>query len=393
MRDVAIIGVGIHPWGKFPNKSFVSMGIEAVTNALKDASMEWSDIQAAVSGCYVFDGMGGLLSGHSLAAVLGETGIPITNIWNVCATATSSFRTAYQVVASGEQDICMAVGVDISPKGFLPVIGGENPTDCDYLRWKMMGITNPGYWGLECRKRMERYGTTEQHLAKAKVACSKHGVLNPNATYRKVYNEEEVLNSPMVADPLRLYMICATRDGAAAVILCSADMAKKFTSKPVIIAGVGLGSALNGDPTARLGLLYAPAETTVPMLSESYMGSRMAYKRSGIGPEDVDFVELPDNSSWHYLQYLETLGFCGPGQAEQLLVSGETMIGGKIPVCPSGGVASFGEAVAAQGLLQIFEVVLQLRGQCGDRQVQGAKVGMAQTYGMLGNSASAILKV
>jgi len=393
MREVAVIGVGIHPWGKFPDKTVVDLGVEAVNRALKDANMEWAEIQALVSGCFVFGGMGGLLSGHSLAAVLGETGIPITNVWNVCATATSSFRTAYQVVASGERDICMAVGVDISPKGFLPVVGGENPKDTDFLRWKMVGIPNPGYWALECRKRMERYGTTDHHLALAKVACSRHGSINPGATYQKVYTEEEVLSSPMVCDPLRLYMICATRDGAAAVILCSADKARQYCAKPVTLAGVGLGSALYGDPTIRIGLLSAPAEATAELLSESYTASRMAYQQAGIGPEEVDFVELPDNSSWHYLQYLETLGFCGPGEADQLLDSGQTMIGGKLPVCPSGGASSYGEAVAAQGLLQINELVLQLRGQAGARQVAGAKIGMAQTYGMLGNSATAILKV
>lgn len=383
----------MHPWGKFPNKTFVDLGIEAVTNALKDANMQWTDIQAMVSGCFVWTGIPGMLSGHSVAAVMGETGIPITNIFNVCATATSVFRAAYQTVASGEQDIVLALGADISPAGFLPVLGGENPQDCDYLRWRMLGITNPGYWAIECRKRMERYGTTELDLARAKVAVSKNGALNPNALYRKVYTEEEVLNSPMVADPLRLYEICATRDGAVATILCSKEAAKKFTSKPVMIAGVGLGSALCGDPTARLGLLAAPKETTVPMLSESYMSSQMAYRTSGIGPEDMDLVELPDNSSWHYLQYLETLGLCGPGEAEQLLASGETSLTGKIPVNTSGGMASFGEAVAAQGLLQIYEVIKQLRGECGERQVQGAKVGMAQTYGMLGNSAAAVFKV
>ncbi len=383
----------MHPWGKFPRKSFVDLGVEAIINALNDAGMQWTDIQAMVSGCFIWDGVGGLLSGHSIAAVMGETGIPITNVFNVCATATSTFRAAYQTVASGEQDICLALGTDISPAGFLPIVGGENPEDCDYLRWKMLGITNPGYWALECRQRMERYGTTEVDLARAKVACSKNGALNPNALYRKVYTVDEVLNSPMVADPLRLLMICATRDGAVATILCSAEIAKRFTSKPVMIAGVGLGSALYGDPTARLGLLAAPPKTDVPMLSESYMSSQMAYRTSGIGPEEMDLVELPDNSSWHYLQYLETLGFCGPGEAEQLLASGETELAGKIPVNPSGGMACFGEAVSAQGLLQIHEVVKQLRGECGERQVQGAKVGMAQTYGMLGNSAAAVFKV
>lgn len=240
---------------------------------------------------------------------------------------------------------------------------------------------------------MEKYGTTERHLAKAKVACSKHGALNPNALYRKEFTEEEVLNSPMVCAPLRLYEICATRDGAAAVVLCSKDKAKEYNAKPVTVAGIGLGSSLYGDPTLRLGLLSSPTEGTAPLLSESYMSARMAFEQAGIGPEDVDFVEVPDNSSWHYLQYLETMGFCGPGEAEQLLDEGETIIGGKLPVCPSGGASSFGEAIAAQGLLQICDLVEQLRGQAGPRQVEGAKVGMAQTYGQLGNSASAILKI
>ena len=392
MKEVAVIGVGMHPWGKFPNKNFLDLGVEATNAALKDAGMEWTDLQAVVSGEWVWGGAAGFISGQSLAAVMGETGIPITNVWNMCATATSVFRTAYHVVASGERDICLAVGLDVSPKGFFPVLGGENPDDTDFLRWKMLGITNPGYWAIECRKRMEQYGTTERHLAKAKVACSKHGALNPFATYKRVFTEEEVLNSPMVCDPLRLYEICATRDGAAAAILCSMDKANQYTTKPVRIAGVGLGSSQYGDPTIRLGLLFAPAKAEAPLVSESAMSAKMAYEMAGIGPKDLDFVELPDNSSWHYLQYIETLGLCGPGEADRLLDEGETMIGGKIPVCPSGGAAAFGEAIAAQGLAQICELVEQLRGDCGARQVEGAKVGMSQTYGMLGNSAAAILK-
>ncbi len=393
MREVAVIGVGMHPWGKFPEKTFVDLGVSATQEALKDATMEWKDIPAVVAGERVWGGASGFIAGQAIAAVMGETGIPITNVWNMCATATSVLRTAYHVVASGEQDVCLALGLDVSPKGYFPIIGGEDPKDTDFLRWKMLGLPNPGYWAIECRRRMEKYGTTAHHLAKAKVACSKHAALNPNALYRKVYTEEEVLNSPMVCDPLRLYMICATRDGAAAVILCTARKAKQFTSKPVKIAGVGLGSSLYGDQTMRLGLLSTAAEGEAPLLSESAMSAKMAFEKAGIEPEDVDFVELPDNSSWHYLQYLETIGFCKPGEADRMLDKGETLIGGKLPVCPSGGASSSGEAVAAQGLAQVHELVVQLRGQAGDRQVKGAKVGMAQTYGMLGNSAAAILKV
>jgi len=392
MRDVVVIGVGFHPWGKFNDKSFLDLTVTAVKGALKDAGMKWSELQAIVSGLHVFAGNSGFNPGQSLATIFGETGVPITNIWNMCATATSAFRTAYNIVASGEQDICLAVGADMSPKGFLPSLGKEDPTESEYLRWRMLGLTNPGYWAMECRRRMEKYGTTEKHLAMAKVAASKHGALNPNALYKKVYTVEEVLNSAMVCDPLHLYNICATRDGAAAAILCSKEKAKQFTAKPISVAGVGLGSSLYGDPTLRLGYLCCPTEGEAPLLSESYQSAQMAFKIAGIGPQDVDFVEVPDNSSWHYLQYIETIGFCGPGEADQMVESGDTLIGGKLPVCPSGGASCFGEAVAAQGLLQVCELVTQLRDQAGARQVANAKVGMAQTYGMLGNSAAVILK-
>ena len=393
MTEVAVIGVGFHPWGKFPDKTFVDLGVVAAMNALKDANMEWKDIPAAVASEYVWGGTDGFNAGPALAGRLGETGIPITNIFNMCASATSVVRSAYHVVASGERDICLAVGLDVSPKGFFGFMGTPNPQDTDYLRWRMIGATNPGYWAMECRKRMERYGTNAHHLAMAKVACSKHGALNPNALFRKEYTEEEVLASPMVCDPLHLYEICATRDGAAAAVLCRADKAKKYNGKPIIIAGVGLGSSLYGDPTMRLGLLSAPAGEMAPLLSESYMSARMAYELAGIGPEDIDFVEVPDNSSWHYLQYLETMGFCAPGEADRLLDEGQTLIGGKLPVCPGGGASSFGKALSAQGILQMCGIVKQLRGRAGPRQVEGAKVGMGQTYGQLGNSASIILKV
>jgi acetyl-CoA acetyltransferase len=393
MTEVSVAGIGVHPWGKFPDKTFVDLGAHAVREALLDAGLRWSDVPAVVSGIYVWGGTDALNVGSALAGRLGETGIPITNVFNMCATATSAFRTAYHVVASGEQDMCLAIGVDVSPAGFFGFMGNPDERDTDYLRFKMVGLTNPAYWAMETRKRMAEYGTTERHLAMAKVACSKHGSLNPDALFKKIYTEEEVLASPLVCDPLRLYEICATRDGAAAILLCNAKKARTLSSKAVRIAGVGLGSSLYGDPTLRLGTVSAPAFGSAPLLSESYTSAQMAYEMAGYGPSDIDFVELPDNSSWHYLQYLETLGFCGPGEADRLLETGETLIGGKLPVCPSGGASSYGEAISAQGLLQICELVTQLRGDAGSRQVEGAKAGLAQTYGQLGNSSTAILKV
>ncbi len=399
MRDVAVLGIGMHPWGKFPEKSFIDLGVVAIDNTLKDARLEWKDVQSAVSGVWQWGGSEGITPGARLAATLGETGLPFVNVAQRCATGGSVFREAYFQVASGMYDVVLALGGDKSPKGFFSTPGKENPArydciDTDWIRWRMAGLTNPACWALDCKKRMEKYGTTELTLAKAKVAASKHGALNPNALYRKVYTEEEVLASPYVVDPLRLLMICATRDGAAAMILGSVEKARQLSTKLITVAGTTIGTSLYGDPTMRLGSCYVPIESEIkaPPVSESASASRQAYEMAGIGPGEIDFVELPDNSSWHYLQYLEVLGFCGPGEADRLLADGDTLIGGKIPVCPSGGLASFGEASAAQGALQIFEVVTQLRGEAGQRQVKGAKVGMAQTYGAAGNSASVILK-
>jgi acetyl-CoA acetyltransferase len=255
-----------------------------------------------------------------------------------------------------------------------------------------MGLPNPIYWALECRKKMIKYGITDKHLAKVKAVISRHGALNPKARYRKIYTEEEVLASPMVTDPLRLLEICATSDGAGAVVMCTLEKAKKYTNKPIIVAASAIGSPLYGDPTARIPVVSFLPKPGVPLISESAMAAKGAYEQSGMGPKDIDFVEVPDNSAWHYLQYLETMGFCKEGEAHHMLERGETLIGGKFPVCPSGGFSSFGEATMAQGFAQVYEMVLQLRGVCKDRQVEGAKVGMSEVYGAAGNNAAIILK-
>jgi acetyl-CoA acetyltransferase len=392
MREVAIIGVGLHPWGKFPNKSFVDLGIEAVGKALKDASINWRKIETICSGIYIWGGNAGHLSGQYLASVFGETGIPIVNVYNACATGASALRLAYLSIASGQVDVALAVGVDLSPEGFLSAKSDNPKQDRDVLRWRMVGMPNPVYWALECRKRMHKYGTTDEDLARVKVLLSQYGSKNPNARYKKTFSLEEVLSSKMVSDPLRLYEICATSDGAAAVILCASKKAAEYTTKPVTLAACTMGSAIYGDPTIRISALSAPSTAEAPLLSESYSASRQAYELAGIGPDDVDVLELPDNSSWHYLQYLETCGFCAEGEAERMLRRGETQIGGRVAVCPSGGFSSFGEAIGAQALWQVVEVVTQLRGQCGVRQVENANVAMAQTYGLMGNSGTTILK-
>ncbi len=394
MKEIAIIGAGLHDWGKFPEKPWTQMLAETAREALKDAGVKWTDIQTVIAGSQLWGGRKGAYAGNYFAEVMGETGVPIINVNNACATAGAVMKVAYMTIASGAADLVLAVGADKSPKGFfpsLPVYHQEPLPSIDTIRWAM-GFPNPVYWALECRKRMDRYGVTDDHLAKVKVNMSKHGALNPKARYKKVFTMEEVLNSAMVTDPLRLFEICATSDGAGAIVLCSLDTAKKYTTNPIIIAASSVGSALYGDPTARIPSIGITPKPDVPIISESFVAASAAYEQAGMGPEDMDFVELPDNSSWHVLQYLETLGFSKEGESHHMLDEGATLIGGKIPVCPSGGFSSFGEATMAQGFVQIYECVCQLRGQAGARQVKGAKAAIAEVYGAAANNAALILK-
>jgi acetyl-CoA acetyltransferase len=300
---------------------------------------------------------------------------------------------AYNSVAAGETDTALAFGVDVSPKGFLTAKSDNAVQDRDVIRWKMTAMPNPVYWALECTRRMEKYDTTEEDLAMVKVLLSEYGSKNPNARFKKAYSLEEVMNSVYVCEPLRLFEICPVSTGAAAVIVTADKDLISKADKPVKINATTMGSAIYGDPTIRISAVSCPAVPEAPMLSESYSASQQAYKKAGIGPEDIDILELPDNSSWHYLMYLETCGFCKEGEADKMLRDGETKIGGKLPVNPSGGFSSHGEALSAQALWQVIECANQLRGRCGERQVPNAKVAMAQTYGLMGNSGTTIMSI
>ena len=243
MKDVAIIGVGLHPWGKFPDKPWTAMAKDAIDEAMKDAGVQWKDIGFIVSGSQLWGGRKGIYSGTYTEEVMGNRGIPVVNVNNACATGGTMLTVAAMAVASGAAEIVLAVSSDKSAKGFfpaLPVYHEEPVPSDDTLRWNL-GLPNPVYWALEMRKRMTKFGDTEEHLAKVKVTMSKHGKLNPKARYQREFSLEEVLNSAMVTDPLRLYEICATSDGAGAAILCSKEKAKQFTSKPIDHHRVGSG--------------------------------------------------------------------------------------------------------------------------------------------------------
>jgi len=396
-REVAIVGVGLHPWGVFADRSMPEMAVEAIWEALADAKMEWREGESMAAGGYLWvsqrEGMFGILSGTAISSAMGGIGIPITSCANACATGGAIFREAYLAVASGLYDTSIAVAADKSAGGFFRPQSQDTKFDLDYIRYVMTGETNPAYWAMECKRRMQDVGTTEEDLAMVKVLTSKPAPYNPKTRYKKVFTKEEVLNSPMVCDPLHLLEICATSDGAGAVIMCSLDKAKKYTSKPLLVEAAVIGSPTFGDNTVPLTYLSAYPRRGVGILTESRNAIAAAYKMSGRKPEDIDIIELPDNSSWHYVAYLDCILQAQDGEAEKMLRKGDVdPIDGKLPVCPSGGLGSCGEAVVAQGLFQIYELVKQLRGEAAQRQVKKKlKVGLAQTYGYAGNNAACIV--
>ncbi len=396
MRDVAVAGVGLHPFGKFEGKPLIKMLSEVVDMALKDAQMEWKDIQGIAAGSSRFSGgMGWGLAGNEIAQMVGRSGVPIYNVSSACATGANAFNVAYTLVGSGACNIVLAVAGEKMPKGFIPRTPGaaDDASDVDYIRWKAIGLPNPGYWAMEVKRRMEDFGTTEMHLAKVSVKAHKVGADNPNARYRKVFNLEEVLNSPMVSYPLRLLEICAVSDGAAAAVLCSKEKIRQKTLKPVWVAASTVATMQFGDTHIRVPDVSTIPRPSVPFTSEVTLAVKRALGSAGIGPQDIDFIELQDNSVGQEFHLPEAWGFCEPGECDRLVDQDQTYPTGKLPINPSGGFASFGEATTAMGLFQVAEAVRQLRGQAGPRQVKGAKTCLLETQGLGGNGTTIILKI
>lgn len=395
MREVAVVGVGMHPWGKFPDKPLIQMLTEVVDMALKDAGMEWKEIEGIAAASSRFSGgMGWGLAGNEVAQTMGRSGVPIYNVSSACAAGANAFNVAHTLVGSGACDVALVVAGEKMPKGFIPRTPGaaEDRSDVDYIRWKAIGIPNPGYWAMETRRRMEDFGTTELHLAKVAVKAHKVGAENPLARYRKVFTVEDVLNSPMVNYPLRLYEICAVSDGAGAAILCSKEKIRQISTSPVWVASSAVATMQFGDPQFRIPEVSTNPMPSVPFTSEVTLAVRKAFETAGIEPKEIDFVELQDNCAGHELFMPESWDICEPGECDRLVEQDQTYPNGRLPINPSGGFASFGEATTAMGLFQVAQGVWQLRGEAGPRQVEGAKTCLLQTLGLGGNGSGIILK-
>ena len=393
-KDIAILGVGMHPWGKW-GKNFVEYGVVAARAALKDAGVAWKDIQFVAGANTIRNGYPGHVSGATFAQALGWNGCRISSSYAACASGSMALASARAQILAGIVDVALVIGSDTTPKGFLAPVGGDRPDDPDWLRFRLQGVTNPAYFAFYARRRMDLYGTTDDDLAMVKVKNAKHGLHNPNARYRKVYGKEEIMASAMVADPLRLLHICATSDGAAALVVSSLDYAKKLgAKKPVRVAAVSTVTPTYPSTQVEMPDLATDSAAVIPPPDAHFKKAvpDAAYEEAGIGPEDIDVAEVYDLSTAMELDWIEDLGLAPRGEAERLLRSGDTSVGGKMPINPSGGLSSFGEAVPAQAIAQVCELTWQLRGQAGERQVQGAKVGITANQGLFGHGSSVIVR-
>ena len=377
MRDVAVIGVGMIKWGELWDKSLRHLYVEAALKAIDDAGVD--KIDALYAGCM----SSGLFVGQEhigalLADYLGMAPIPGTRVESACASGGLAFRCGIMDVASGMNDVVLVGGVekmtDVDGGGATYALA--TAADQEYEVYN--GVTFPGLYAMMARAHMERYGTTRKQLSMVSVKNHENGIKNENAQYRMKLTTEQVEGAVMIADPLTILDCSPITDGAAAAIICPLDMAKDIAKKTVIkVTG-------SGHATDAIALHQRPDITWLGAVEKA---AQDAYKMAGAKPEDIDLVEVHDCFSIAEILTIEALGFAEKGKGGKVTEAGETAIGGRIPVNTSGGLKSKGHPVGATGVAQIVEVVEQLRGESGERQVKDAKRGMTQNMGGTGASS------
>ena len=377
--EVAIIGVGLHPFGRHGDKLCLQMGTEAAQQALADAGVAWSDVQVAAVGSYEVS------NPDSIVGWLGLTGIPVRGVFNGCATGGTTLQVAAQSIRLGEADVAMAIGMDKHPRGAF----GGNPASAGLPAWYgQTGLfLTTHFFGMKINRYMHLHDISQETLAKVAAKNLYNGSITPEAWRNKPLSVEEILNAGVVNYPLTQYRYCNPDEGAAAVVLCRADIAHRFTSTPIYLRASELRSRVDGAFEVQ-----SPSLALEPAPSPTVAASRAAFDAAGIGPSEVDVAQLQDTDAGSEVIHLAECGFCADGDQEQWMADGVTEIGGRLPVNTDGGLIANGEPIGASGLRQIRELVIQLRGQAGARQVQGnPKVGFAHLYGAPGASAVTIL--
>jgi acetyl-CoA C-acetyltransferase len=377
--DVAIIGVGLHPFGRFGPKSAIDMGADAIRAALGDAGAQWKDIQFAFGGSFEVD------NPDAVTGRLGLTGIPFMDVYNGCATAATALQLTADAIRSGQYDIGVAVGMDKHEPGAFTA----DPVDYGAPPWygEIGHFLTTKFFAMKINRYMYDHGISHETLGRVAAKNYRNGVLNPNAFRRKPIAAEDIVASRMLNYPLTQYMFCAPDEGAAAVVLCKADLASKYTSKPVYLKATTLR-------TRRFGAfeVHASWAAVEQDHAPTVYASKAAYEAAGIGPEDVDVIQLQDTDAGAEVIHMAENGFCADGEQEKLIADGATEITGPMPVNTDGGLIANGEPIGASGLRQVHELVHQLRGTAGERQVGGTpRVGYAQLYGAPGTAGVSIL--
>jgi len=370
-----IAGVGMAPFGRHPDKTVADLGVDAALEALADASLPWG----AIEGMYCAAAGAGLTPGTRVSAALGLTGIPVVNIDNASASGSSAFRSACRDVDTGAADIVLAVGVGKSGRTLRldGGVGAPEPGTAEYRERQigmMQGVLPPaGVFAMRTRRRMHEFGSRIEQFALVAVKNRKHAALNPYAQMRGPLALEDVLNARMVADPLTIPHCCPVGDGGAAAIVVSERKARELGISPAIRV---VASAFR-TPTLAGVMNAQDADTTTATV-------RQAYAQAGLGPKDIDLVQVHDAFTVEEIEYCESMGFCEPGEGEAAVERGDLSIGGRIPFSTDGGLLSRGHPLGPTGLAQVHETVLQLRGAAGPRQVEGARTGLVHMVGIGG---------
>ncbi len=372
MTGVRVVGVGMHPFGRFEGMTATAMGVVAVRGALAEAGLGVGDVQAAYCGT----AYGGVAAGHRVLGALAGTGIPIYDVEAGCASGGAALELAAASIASGRHDRVLVFGIEKMPKGVI--------RSSFFAPWQeAAGLSPaPAFFALRAQRLLAETGLTAEHLGRVAVKNRGNGVANPDAMFQKPVTLDEVLGSRMICPPLTLLMLCSPNEGAAAVVLAREGAGP-------MVAGVSLRSHLPGSVLGEDSPLSGidDSEVTPP----TTLAARDAYEQAGLGPGDLDLVECQDTDAARELLTWAELGLCAPGEQSALLAEGTTEIGGRIPVNPSGGLLSKGEPLGASALGQVVELVRQLRGDAGARQVAGARVGLAHVIGRGANACVTVL--
>lgn len=381
-QNVSIIGAGLSKFGRQPGTSGRQMAVAAIGAALNDAALTWPDVQVAFGGS---DGSG---LADTLVAELGFTGIPFTNVKNGCATGGSALFSAVNAIRAGSAQIALAVGFDKHPRGAFDPRPAEWGLPEGYGEAGLMVTTQ--FFGAKISRYMREHAISSDTLARVAEKAYRNGVLNPNAWRREAIDAATIGAADMVNDPLTRYMFCSPGEGAAAVIVADAATVRRLGGRPVHLAAIS-------HRTRRFGSfeVFSPSVQGVgEPTSVSSDAASAAFDQAGIAPRDIDVAQLQDTESGAEVMHMAECGFCEPGEQEAMIAAGETEIGGRLPINTDGGCIANGEPIGASGLRQVHEIVAQLRGEAGDRQVPGnPRTGFTHVYGAPGISACTVLTV